>query len=704
MRDRASDSGRPDRAFPGAFEREVAAVSAACTEHAGDAVDHKLDRVIGRIASFFDLDRATVGQRPAPGEPLSISHQWVREGCLPIDPLIDTEIPWLRGRLAAGETVVFSSPDDLPAEAWREQEFFRRIGTRSNVTMPLVVGGEVVGWLAFGALRQARAWSPDALDQMRVLGQIVAGAISRKQAERALRRSVEFEELLANLSTSFVNVQMDAIDAHVVAAVGRVAQFLGADRANVVRRVPAERRLMRTHAWVRDGVSRVPTSEAEEAFPWLLARLIGDRALVAVSRLDELPPEAAHDRLTLERLGVRSGAVVPMVVDDEVVGFLAFSCVRRAQSWGDRETTRLRLVGEIVARALARQEAERERRRALADTERLREAAEAENVYLREAIVDTRGLGEIVGQSPAIQLVLERVRQVAGTDTPVLLLGETGTGKELVARAIHARSGRRGPLIAVNCSALPATLIESELFGHERGAFTGATHARPGRFELADGGTLFLDEIGDLEPALQAKLLRVLEEGEIQRLGATGARKVDVRVIAATNRDLARAMEDGRFRADLYYRLAVFAIELAPLRDRPEDIPILAWHIVHARQRSLGRDIKKIGRAAMDALVAHPWPGNVRELQNVIERALILSPGSALRIDEAFPPAGRASGHLRGPAAERLSDVERHHILQVVERCHWKIEGPGLAADRLGLRPSTLRHRMKKLGIRRPAP
>jgi formate hydrogenlyase transcriptional activator len=335
----------------------------------------------------------------------------------------------------------------------------------------------------------------------------------------------------------------------------------------------------------------------------------------------------------------------------------------------------------------------------------LRERPGAETEFLHVERVEAPDFGEIVGRSPALRKAVAKVRQVADTTTPVLLLGETGTGKELLARVVHAHSPRRhGPFIAVNCAALPATLIESELFGHEKGAFTGATQARPGRFELADQGTLLLDEIGELEPNLQATLLRVLEDGEIQRLGSTLTRKVDVRIIAATNRDLRRDVRAGRFRSDLYYRLSVFPIEAIPLRDRREDIPLLVWHFIQSRQRTLGRTIQKIPKTSMAALEAYDWPGNVRELQNVIERALILSRGPILHLEEALGPM--ASG--RDPAERRsstdsLDDMQRAHITHVLNRCRWTIEGRGQAAERLGLNPSTLRNRMRKLGITRPA-
>jgi formate hydrogenlyase transcriptional activator len=346
--------------------------------------------------------------------------------------------------------------------------------------------------------------------------------------------------------------------------------------------------------------------------------------------------------------------------------------------------------------------ADLELRAALAENERLRQRLEAENIYLQAEVENTHNASEIVGRSQALRAVLHKAAQVAATDAPVLLLGETGTGKELIAHALHVGSARRArPLIAVNCAALPPSLIESELFGHEKGAFTGATHARPGRFELANGSTLFLDEIGDLDLPLQAKLLRALHEGEIQRLGSSRTHKFDVRIIAATNRDLEAAMHTGLFRADLYYRLAVFPIALPPLRERQEDIPLLVWHIIQSRQRALGRSIKQIPQPAMDALVAYDWPGNVRELQNVIERALILSTGPQLQLDEAFsrkPTVCRAQAGF-----ETLRDAQRAHILTILERCAWTIEGANQAAARLGLRPSTLRNRMRKLGIHRTA-
>jgi transcriptional regulator with PAS, ATPase and Fis domain len=329
----------------------------------------------------------------------------------------------------------------------------------------------------------------------------------------------------------------------------------------------------------------------------------------------------------------------------------------------------------------------------LKEVERLKEQLHADSRYLMEEVRADHDFDTIIGNSSRMMATLYKVQQVATTEAPVLLLGETGTGKELLARAIHARSSRSGrPLVKVDCTTLPAGLIESELFGHEKGAFTGAERTKPGRFELADGATAFLDEIGELPLELQPKLLRVLEEGEIQRLGGTRVRRVDVRIIAATNRDLNREMRDGRFRSDLYYRLGVFPIEIPPLRDRRDDIPLLASFFITRLNKALGKRVESIPRAVMDALLSYDWPGNIRELRSVLERSLILSPGCELRLAEP----------LDGSLKQDLKGVERTRILDALQASDWRIKGKDNAATRLGLKPSTLRSRMKRLGIERP--
>jgi formate hydrogenlyase transcriptional activator len=348
--------------------------------------------------------------------------------------------------------------------------------------------------------------------------------------------------------------------------------------------------------------------------------------------------------------------------------------------------------------------------------EREKARLEAQNGYLIEEIKETHNFEEIVGQSRTLAEVIEKVKLVASTDSSVLILGETGTGKELVARAVHSNSERRDrPLVKVNCAALPVGLIESELFGHEKGAFTGASDRRIGRFELANGGTIFLDEIGDMPPDLQVKLLRVLQEHEFERLGGSNPIKVDVRVIAATNRDLLRSVAEGTFRQDLYYRLNVFPIQLPPLRERSEDIPPLVHYFVRRFSLKIGRKITRIQRETIDRLVSYAWPGNVRELENVIERAVILSRGIELEVAPDVLPeiaavaltqaaAPRPAPEEKGPAVplpQSIDQVERNHILEVLMRTNWRIEGAEGAAALLNLNPSTLRSRMKKLGVQR---
>jgi PAS domain S-box-containing protein len=333
--------------------------------------------------------------------------------------------------------------------------------------------------------------------------------------------------------------------------------------------------------------------------------------------------------------------------------------------------------------------------------EREKARLEQQNLYLQEEIKAAHNFEEIIGQSPPLLAVLDNLRQVAPLDTSVLITGETGTGKELIARAIHSRSKRADrPLIKINCAALPTGLVESELFGHEKGAFTGAISRRTGRFELANGGTIFLDEIGDIPPEAQAKLLRVLQEREFERVGGSSSIQADVRVIAATNRDLLKAVRDKTFRDDLYYRLNVFPIALPPLRERPRDIPLLVRFLVDKFKTRIGKQVDAVSPKTMQRLTAYPWPGNVRELENVLERAVILAAGPTLEIDPGVFSSS-LSPSAATPEPTSLDTVERRHILAILEQTGWVISGPKGAAKLLNLHPNTLRSRLKKLGIQR---
>ena len=344
--------------------------------------------------------------------------------------------------------------------------------------------------------------------------------------------------------------------------------------------------------------------------------------------------------------------------------------------------------------------------RAFEEIEFLKQRLEEEVSYLREEVSEVRGVGNLVGESPALRKVQQQIDLVAPTQATVLITGESGTGKELVARAIHERSPRHErPMITVNCSAIPEALFESEFFGHARGAFTGAQRDKPGRFELANGGTLFLDEIGELPLPMQAKLLRVLQEQEVERVGEIRARKINVRVVAATNRNLAAEVEAGRFRQDLFYRLSVFPIENPPLRERREDIPRLAEHFIRVAAKRMNRKPPKFTNAAARQLSVRDWPGNVRELQNAVERAVILSRGNPLLFDEPTdPPKVQAAAHAQGASMltrSELKDRERESLVAALAQTSGKIFGPDGAAALLGMKPTTLTSRIKALGLTR---
>jgi transcriptional regulator with GAF, ATPase, and Fis domain len=528
--------------------------------------------------------------------------------------------------------------------------------------------------------------------------------------------SERLERLLIDLCTRFTGLPVEQIDREIERGLCLLVEFLGTDRSTLSEFSPDGTGFTHVAAWARPGLPPYLTRDVQAELPWYHATVARGETLRFERFPDDLPGEAEHEREMVRRTGLKSNLTVPIVVGGRHACVLAIGAIREFRAWPNQVVERVRLVGQILASGLDRKRVETALRAAVSALERargelevrleeigqLKDRLEAENVYLRTEIRRETGFDRIVGESPAILGVLAHVAQVSAVDSSVLLLGETGTGKELLARAIHDTSPRRGgPLVTVNCAALPPSLIESELFGHEKGAFTGATGSRAGRFEVADGGTLFLDEIGELSADLQVKLLRVLEDGEFARVGSTRPRKADVRIVAATNRDLARAMAAGRFREDLYFRLSVFPIQVPPLRDRRQDIPLLVWAYINRRQAQLGRRIERVPERTMEALMAHAWPGNVRELENVIERALILSTGSTLRLEGPLGASARATAPHHVP--ERLDDVERAHIRRLLEDSGWKIDGEGHAAEKLGLHPNTLRSRMKKLGIARPA-
>ena len=455
--------------------------------------------------------------------------------------------------------------------------------------------------------------------------------------------------------------------------------------------------MLLTHSYQTQGGTPAPEGmNAMDFFPWETQKVLAGET-VTLAKMSDLPPEAGRDLESHRLFRTKSNALVPLSVGGgSVFGLLTFAVFREERSWPETVVKGFQLVAQVFANALARKRADEQIRKHVGEIEALKQRLERENIYLQEEVKLLFEHKDIVGKSVAMKRVLNQAEQVAKTDSTVLLLGETGTGKELLARAIHGMSSRKDrPLVTVNCASLPPTLIESELFGREKGAYTGALTRMVGRFEIADGSTLFLDEIGELPLEIQSKLLRVLEKGHFERLGSTKPLHVNVRIIAATNRDIEQEVKDGKFRRDLFYRLNVFPIVIPPLRERPEDIPLLVRAVVREFQKRMGKEIESIPKKTMQTLQSYSWPGNVRELRNLIEHAMILSKGKTL--DVQVP--NRASSETE--ATGNLEDVERKHMVAVLEKTGWRIAGQGGAAEVLGLKRTTLQARMKKLGIKR---
>lgn len=503
-----------------------------------------------------------------------------------------------------------------------------------------------------------------------------------------------FERMLADLSARFANVPFENVQLEIQAAQALLRQFLGFDRSTFAE-FQEDGSLVVLSSTAVAGVDTTPLGPLPPQLGWFVAKLRAGETFAVQNPAEDLPSEAVGEAEYFRRTGLHSHLSIPLRIGGHIIGAIAFAAFRETRAWPDDLIARLQLVGGVFAHAIARKREQEKLLNAMAEIKVLKDRLERENAYLKDA-AQIRPPQGLVGKSPLFQSVLEEIGQVAQTGSTVLLLGETGTGKEVLAQAIHDASSRKDrPMIKVNCAALPATLIESELFGREKGAFTGALARQAGRFEIADGSTIFLDEVGELPLELQPKLLRVLQEGEFERLGGSRTIKVDVRIIAATNRPLAQAVIEGRFRQDLFYRLDVFPVEVPPLRERREDIPMLSWTFVKEFSNSMGKAIDAITDDSMAALLTYPWPGNIRELRNVIERAMILTRSPTLHIKLGHSTLRSTTANTAGT----LEEAEREHILQALERCGWRIRGSNAAAEVLGVKPTTLESRIKKLGL-----
>ena len=521
---------------------------------------------------------------------------------------------------------------------------------RSLLSIPLVSGRRTLGSCVLVAVREERAWPENLVQRMRLITTVFAGALARKRSEESLRES----EARLNLAATSAEAGLWILE------------------------------MATGHIWA--------TEKARELYGLAPYQELNFEDFIQIIA----PEDRARIRRSVEQATQTRGDFQEeyrIVHPDGTVKWMDARGRPHFNLSGEPE----RLMG-VSLDISERKQMEDQLEKRLREIEGLKQQLEKENIYLREEIELKNVHEEIVGRSLAMKRILAQVEQVARTDATVLIEGETGTGKELLAQAVHRLSARKDrPLVTVNCASLPPTLIESELFGREKGAYTGAMTRMTGRFEVADGASLFLDEIGELPQDVQAKMLRVLEEGRFERLGSTKPLKANVRIIAATNRDLARDVDEGKFRKDLYYRLNVFPIAVAPLRERPEDIPLLVWAFVRQFEKKMGKRIDHIPRKSMENLQHYLWPGNARELRNVVEHAMIVSSGKTLEV--RVPRM--ASSDI--PANLSLEDAERRHILGVLEKSGWRITGQGGAAEILGLKRTTLQSKMKKLGIKRPA-
>jgi len=635
-----------------AFEMLLAEISGRFVNLRADQVDSEIVDAQRLICECLGLDLSALWQwSMETPRILKLTHLYrsVEDPPLPEPMFTHEDFPWYQQQMEAGRIIVVSSMEELPAEAARDREMARLLGIKSNLTIPLSVGGgPAIGILGLNTMRAERDWPDAQVKRLQLVAQIFANALARKHADQTLRES----EARLTLATQ---------------AVGAGLWIMEVDTKKV---------------WV--------SPKSRELFHFAL-----DEEIHYESYFRVIHPQD-RDRVNQEvQLSLRTGEPLRcdyrIIQPDGAIRWIAARGQPFVKSTGEPD----RMMG-LSLDITERKQMEEQLKEHFHEIEVLKQRLEAENIYLREEVKLLVEHTDIVGQSVAMKRVLSQAEQVALTDSTVLLLGETGTGKELLARAIHSMSSRKDrTLVVVNCASLPPTLIESELFGREKGAFTGALTRMTGRFELADGSTLFLDEIGDLPLDLQSKLLRVLEHGQFERLGSSRTIRVNVRIIAATNRDIEQAVKDGTFRRDLFYRLNVFPIVIPPLRERAGDIPLLVRSIVKEFQKRMGKEIESIPKKTMEALQAYSWPGNVRELRNMIEHAMILSTGKSL--DVHVPK--RASSEK--DATDNLNNVERMHLVAVLEKTGWRISGQGGAAEVLGLKRTTLQAKMKKLGIKR---
>jgi len=566
-----------------------------------------------------------------------------------------------------------------------EDEGLVALGAQSYAGVPLINGaGNILGHLVV-IDHKPRVFSEEAFSLLRIFATRAGAELERKRADDALSKSQEHLRTLLDINNAIVTkLTREELFTAISEVLARVIKFdrlalsLYDAESDALRLVTYAGPYLREDYTPIGRVLDLNDSPAGRAF----------LSQTPVLRQDLETERQTSSEQRVYGHGFKSLCALPVTVRGRRIGAITVGSLAKNQ-YAEPDAEFLMEIANQIAIAVDNMKSHEE-------TEALKARFEAEAVYLQEEIKTEHNFEEIIGQSAPVRQLLRNVEQVAPTEATVLIQGETGTGKELVARAVHDRSRRKDrPLVKVNCGSIPAGLVESELFGHEKGAFTGATQRRAGRFELANGGTIFLDEVTELPIDTQVKLLRVLQEGEFERVGSSQTIKVDVRAIAATNRDLKEVVKNGTFRSDLFYRLNVFPMEVPALRERKDDIPLLVNFFLSKFGKKLGREVRGVSQRSMDSLLHYDWPGNVRELQNIVERAVVLASGTIVQIDEAMMRSGEMA---RESAVDTLENAERNHILRALNETHWVVHGKKGAAEILGINPSTLRSRWKNLG------
>jgi transcriptional regulator with GAF, ATPase, and Fis domain/CheY-like chemotaxis protein len=533
---------------------------------------------------------------------------------------------------------------------------------------------------------------------LRRYNEVLFRKLEKKSQALEKAKAEEFpglEQLISNLSGELANAALPDIPGKIDDSLKKISEHLGIDRIILWKIEENKSKILECYQYGSSHIEKIPENISSEKFPWIFTQIMSDD-YVFLGGIEDFPEEEKIDKETFLDMGIKSSLLIPYRIAGKVVAGMTFTALKQRKIFPLKLIAELKLFGEFISSTLYRLQTEEKYNVALKELAKYTAAEKASSLPESEEEISCN---DIIGKSLKMKSVLSRVAQVAPTDATVLILGETGAGKDMIARVIHEMSLRRNKkMITVNCATLPQNLMESELFGREKGAFTGADTRQVGRFELANGSTICLDEIGELPPETQAKLLRVIQYNEFERLGSSQTIKVDVRIIATTNRNLNEEVLQGRFRSDLYYRLNVFPVIVPPLRERKEDIPLLAQNFVKRFSEQLGKQIASIPEETIKTLQEYSWPGNVRELESVIERAVILCDGPTFKLTDKLETSSVSSVS----SEKTLAEVEKEQILRILEQTKWCIEGKDGAAKILGLHPSTLRTRMHKMGIKRP--